>query len=83
MASDRASDKIFPLSHDFLSMMLASRRPGVTVALGTLKHAGIIHNTHGRIEILNRDGLEAAACECYRAVKQQYDNLLAEPNGTL
>ena len=51
MASDRASDKIVPLSHDFLSMMLASRRPGVTVALGTLKHAGIIHNTHGRIEV--------------------------------
>ena len=60
MASDRVSDTIIPLSHDFLSMMLASRRPGVTVALGTLKHAGIIRNTHGRIEILSRDGLEAA-----------------------
>ena len=76
MASDRVSDTIIPLSHDFLSMMLASRRPGVTVALGTLKHAGIIRNTHGRIEILSRDGLEAAACECYRAVKEYYDHLL-------
>jgi len=83
MASDRVGDTIIPLSHDFLSMMLASRRPGITVALGTFKHAGIIHNTHSRIEILNRDGLEAAACECYRAVKQQYHRLLAEPKGTL
>jgi len=77
MASDRVGDTIIPLSHDFLSMMLASRRPGVTVALGTFKHAGIIHNTHGRIEILSRDGLEAAACECYQAVKQHYDSLLS------
>jgi hypothetical protein len=57
-------------------MMLASRRPGITVALGTFKHAGLISKGHNKITILNRAGMEEAACECYRSVKQQYDRLL-------
>jgi len=66
-----------PLSHEFLSMMLGVRRAGVTVAVGTLKAAGLIRNTHGQVTITDRQGLEAACCECYRVVRDEYERLLA------
>ena len=76
MARDRATSDEMPLSHEFLSMMLGVRRAGVTVAVGTLKAAGLIHNTHGQVTILDRQGLEAASCECYRTVRTEYERLL-------
>jgi CRP-like cAMP-binding protein len=76
MTRDRTDDDVVPLTHEFLSMMLGSRRAGVTVALGELKTAGLIHTTPGRIEILDRAGLEGAACECYRLVRSEYEGLL-------
>jgi CRP-like cAMP-binding protein len=77
MARDRIDDNIVPLSHELLSMMLGSRRPGITVALGVFRQAGLIHNMHGKIEILDRPGLEAAACECYGVVQEEFRRLLA------
>lgn len=65
-AHDRAESDDLPLSHKFLSMMLGSRRAGITVALGALSTAGHVTLTHGMISILNRKGIEASACECYR-----------------
>jgi CRP-like cAMP-binding protein len=76
MARDRASSDDLPLSHEFLSMMLGVRRAGVTVTVGTLKSAGLINNSHGRVTIIDRQGLEAASCECYRAVRTEYERLL-------
>jgi len=76
-ARDRANSDRMPLSHEFLSMMLGVRRAGVTVAVGTLKAAGLIHNTHGQVTITDRQGLEAACCECYRTVRNEYERLLA------
>ena len=76
MARDRASSDDLPLSHEFLSMMLGVRRAGVTVTVGTLKSAGLINNSHGRVTIIDRQGLEAASCECYRTVRTEYDRLL-------
>jgi len=64
-----------PFSHEFLAMMLGVRRAGVTIAVGTLKAAGLIHNTHGQVTILDRQGLEAACCECYRMVRNEYRRL--------
>jgi CRP-like cAMP-binding protein len=77
-AHDRSSstDQL-PLSHEFLSMMLGVRRAGVTVALGTLNAAGLIRNTHAQVTILDRPGLEAASCECYRTVRDEYVRLLS------
>ncbi len=57
--------------------MLGVRRAGVTVAVGTLKAAGLIRNTHGRVNIVDRPGLEAASCECYRTVRNEYERLLS------
>jgi CRP-like cAMP-binding protein len=76
MARDRATSDVLPLRHEFLSMMLGVRRAGVTTAVGTLKAAGLIHNTHGQITITDRQGLEAAACECYRTVRNEYQRLI-------
>ena len=76
-ARDRAKSDQMPLSHEFLSMMLGVRRAGVTVAVGTLKAAGLIRNTHGQVTITDRQGLEAACCECYRTVRNEYERLLA------
>ena len=75
-ARDRATSDRMPLSHEFLSMMLGVRRAGVTVAVGTLKAAGLIHHTHGQVTILDRQGLEAASCECYRTVREKYQRLV-------
>ena len=76
MARDRATSDEMPLSHEFLSMMLGVRRAGVTVAVGTLKAAGLVRNTHGQVTILDRHGLEAACCECYRTVRNEYQRLV-------
>jgi len=75
-AHDRVAGDDLPLSHEFLAMMLGMRRAGVTVAVGALTKAGLIDNGHARITILDRQGLEAAACECYRAVQSEYESLL-------
>jgi CRP-like cAMP-binding protein len=75
-AHDRVAGDDLPLSHEFLAIMLGMRRSGVTVAVGALKKAGLIKNGHARITVLDRPGLEAAACECYRAVQDEYENLL-------
>ena len=58
-----------------LAMMLGSTRPTVSVVAGTLHKAGLIKYTHGRITILDRQGLEAASCECYATVKAHFDRL--------
>jgi CRP-like cAMP-binding protein len=76
MANDCALSREVNLTHEFLSMMLSVRRPGITDALDVLRSAGVIATGHGRISILNRKRLEARACECYRTVRAEYGRLL-------
>jgi len=75
MTHDRVRQDDFHLSHEFLAMMLGSTRPTVTLVAGTLQKAGLIKYVHGRITIVNRAGLEATSCECYRTVKGHFDRL--------
>jgi CRP-like cAMP-binding protein len=82
MAHDRVEGDEFPMTHEFLSMMLGVRRAGVTVAAGTLQKAGLIRYAAGRMEITDRPGLEAASCECYGIARRAYDRLLGPPAGT-
>ena len=74
------SDDIL-MTQEFLSHMLGGRRESVSVAAGHLQDAGLIRYSRGQIKILNRPGLEAAACECYRIVKQEFDRLLGTASG--
>ncbi|MEJ0071954.1 MAG: Crp/Fnr family transcriptional regulator [Pseudomonadota bacterium] len=73
---DRAESDSFPMTHEFLGMMLGSRRAGVTEALGKLKAAGLLATSSGRIQILDRKGLRAASCACYQIVKAEYERIL-------
>ena len=66
----------FMLTQHVLSQMLGVRRAGVTVAAGQLQRAGFIRYSRGRITILDREGLEGAACECYGVVKREFERLL-------
>lgn len=74
-AHDRMHQHDFYLSHEFLAMMLGVRRQTVTVVAGTLQSAGLIRYTHGRVAILDRKGLEAAACECYQIRRHHFERL--------
>jgi len=67
MAYDRMDSEEFPLTQEFVAMMLGANRPTVTVVAGTLQKAGLITYHRGRVTILDRENLEAASCECYRA----------------
>jgi CRP-like cAMP-binding protein len=78
-ARDRATGDTFPLTHEFLAMMLGVRRPGVTVAAQALQASGFITYSHGTMTIVDREGLEAHACECYRVIKDEFERLLATP----
>ena len=67
MAQDRMGSDEFPLTQEFVAMMLGASRPTVTVVAGTLQKAGLIKYRHGHVTIVDREHLEAASCECYRA----------------
>jgi CRP-like cAMP-binding protein len=67
MAQDRMGSDEFPLTQEFVAMMLGASRPTVTVVAGTLQKAGLIKYRHGHVTIVDRESLEAASCECYRA----------------
>jgi CRP-like cAMP-binding protein len=82
MALDRADGSGYPMTHEFLGMMLGVRRAGITVAAGQLQRAGFIHYERGRVEVTDRPGLESAACECYAIVRRSYDHLLGPPAGS-
>jgi CRP-like cAMP-binding protein len=82
MTHDRAQSDVFPLTHEFLSHMLGVRRMSVTDVLKPLQDAGLIRNRRGWITVLDRPGLEAAACECYRSVQNAFHRLLGEPRKT-
>jgi CRP-like cAMP-binding protein len=78
MAQDRMESEGFPLTQEFAAMMLGASRPTVTVVAGTLQKAGLIKYRHGHVTIVDREHLEAASCECYRAAT---DLLKAVTNG--
>jgi CRP-like cAMP-binding protein len=73
---DRTNAESFPLTHEFLAQMLGVHRPTVTVAAGMLQKAGLIDYTRGSITIIDRKGLEAASCNCYRVIAAEYERLL-------
>ncbi len=78
MAQDRLENNRIGLTHEFLSVMLGVRRPGVTVAIHILEGKQLIRATRGQIEILDRDGLKEIARESYGPTETEYDRLFTE-----
>jgi len=76
MTRDRVESDQFPLTQEFLSYMLGVRRASVSEVAATLQKAGLIDYHRGKITIRDRQGLEAASCECYRATQQEFERLL-------
>jgi CRP-like cAMP-binding protein len=75
LCHDRVNSTELLMTQEFIAGMLGGRRESVTVAAGHLQDARLIHYARGRIEIVDRKGLEATACECYRIVKQEENRL--------
>lgn len=78
MTHDRAGRDSFQLTDDLLGAMIGVRRPSVTLVAQALQNAGFIDYQKGILTILNRIGLEDAACECYATVAKDYTRLLSE-----
>jgi CRP-like cAMP-binding protein len=76
LTHDRVGTDEFPMTHEFLAQMLGVRRASVTVTAGTLQRAGFVEFSRGRVEVVDRAGLESAACECYGVTREVYDRLL-------
>lgn len=77
--SDRVESDSFFLTQEYMATMLGVRRAGVTLAAGILQKAGIIDYRRGRMRIIDRERLEATACECYETGKAEMNQLFAAP----
>lgn len=74
---DRTGGDILPLTQEFLSEMLGVQRTTVTLLARQLQDAGLIRYRHGRVEIVDRHGLEQRACECYKTVRGKMQRVLS------
>jgi CRP-like cAMP-binding protein len=76
MAHDRSEGDDVPMTQGFLAMMLCVQRPSVTGAMRRLQQEGHIRAGRGVITVMDREGIEEAACECYATVRRRFGSLL-------
>jgi CRP-like cAMP-binding protein len=76
MSQDRAHTDHFHMTQEFLAYMLGVRRVGITAAASELQRGGLIEYHRGELKVLDRRGLEAAACDCYATDRKAYTELL-------
>jgi CRP-like cAMP-binding protein len=79
---DRVAGDEFVLTHEFLGLMLGVRRATVSEAAQDFQSRGLIAYRRGIISVIDREGLEAVACECYRMINREYARLLKPKRGT-
>ncbi|CAN5835164.1 Crp/Fnr family transcriptional regulator [soil metagenome] len=78
LSLDRLPSDTLSMTQELIANMLGVRREGVTSAAGNLQRLGYINYARGRIDVINRPGLEQAVCECYGVVKREFDRLLTD-----
>jgi CRP-like cAMP-binding protein len=81
LTQDRAGGDRFGLTQEFLAEMLGVTRQSVTIVAGTLQRAGMITYKRGQITVLNRAGLEEAACDCYGEIQRFYRETVSIDTG--
>jgi CRP-like cAMP-binding protein len=75
VSRDRTEDHQLPLTHEFLARMLGVNRSTVSLTAATLQKAGLIRYSRGKFTVLDREGLQDVACDCYSIVREQYKSL--------
>src|SRR5207302_1892499 len=75
MAHDRLGSDRLPFTQKLLALMLTVGLASVSEATSALEHAGLIRYRRGELQILDRPGLEAAACGCYRLIEDYFGRL--------
>jgi CRP-like cAMP-binding protein len=80
MMHDRAQGEPLTYTHEFLAHILGANRKSVTLAAQSLQTAGLITYRRGRMQVLDRTGLEKASCECYAIVRERFDAFLMPPS---
>ena len=83
MCDDQVEDDSFDLTQEYLADMLGVRRSTVTLVARALQNTDLIRYRRGAITVRDRGGLEAAACECYRIVRDRYEGALARTGGLM
>jgi CRP-like cAMP-binding protein len=78
LSLDRLSSDSLTMTQELIANMLGVRREGVTEAAGNLQRQGLIRYSRGRIEVLDRPGIEKAVCECYAVVRLEFERLLSD-----
>jgi len=78
LSLDRLRSNELAMTQELIANMLGVRREGVTEAAGKLQADGLVRYRRGHITVLDRPGLEARSCECYRVVKAEYERLLPQ-----
>jgi|SRR4051812_13178523 CRP-like cAMP-binding protein len=76
ITADAIGSNSFEITQEFLSQMLAVRRPGVTVAMGALGRRALLSHRYGKVTLLDVDGLKQTSCECYRRIQEKGKELL-------
>lgn len=74
--ADRTDDNEVLMTHEQIAMRLGVRREGVTEGARTLQKLGLIRYARGHVEVLDHEGLEEQACECYGVLRDDYQRLL-------
>jgi CRP-like cAMP-binding protein len=77
-AQDACGGDVVTLTQEYISHMLAVRRTSVSLCANALQAAGLIEYKRGHIKVVNRDGLEDSACECYGVIREHIEALLAD-----
>ena len=73
---ERVEADQFPITHDFMARMLGANRATVSLTAATIQQAGYISYKRGKLTVLDQEGLEDVACECYGIVKKRYEEIL-------
>jgi len=75
ISHENAGADQFTLTHEFLALMMGVNRPSLSLAIASLQRAGLIRYRRASITIVDRDGLEDGACECYRTLRGELDQV--------